>query len=51
MLLPVAELPEYQRAAARLLAEADRRAIVDYLAAHAVVGDLIEGTGGVRKLR
>jgi hypothetical protein len=51
MLLTVAELPEYLRAATRLLADADRRAIVDHLAAHPKAGDLIEGTGGVRKLR
>ena len=51
MLLTVAELPEYLRAAARLLADGDRRAIVDHLAAHPTAGDLIEGTGGVRKLR
>ena len=51
MLLTVAELPEYLRAATRLLADADRRAIVDHLAAHPTAGDLIEGTGGVRKLR
>ena len=51
MLLTVAELPEYLRAAARLLVEVDRRAIIDHLAAHPADGDLIEGTGGVRKLR
>ena len=51
MLLTVAELPEYLRAATRLLADADRRAIVDHLAAYPAAGDLIEGTGGVRKLR
>ena len=51
MLLTVAELPEYLRATARLLADADRRAIIDHLAAHPADGDLIEGTGGVRKLR
>jgi hypothetical protein len=51
MLLTVAELPEYLRMAGKLLADADRRAIVDYLAAHPTAGDLIEGTGGVRKLR
>ena len=51
MLLTVAELPEYLRTAGKLLADADRRAIVDYLAAHPTAGDLIEGTGGVRKLR
>jgi hypothetical protein len=51
MLLTVAELPEYLRAAAKLLVEADRRAILEYLAAHPSAGDLMEGTGGVRKLR
>ena len=51
MRLTVAELPEYLHAATRLLADADRRAIVDHLAAHPAAGDLIEGTGGVRKLR
>ncbi len=51
MLLTVAELPEYLRTTAKLLADADRRAVVDYLAAHPKAGDLIEGTGGVRKLR
>jgi len=34
-----------------LLEDDDRRAIVDHLAAHPAAGDLIEGTGGVRKLR
>ncbi len=51
MLLTVAELPEYRRAAGRLLSEDDRRALVDHLAARPRAGDLIEGTGGVRKLR
>ena len=51
MLLTVAELPGYLRATARLLADADRRAIIDHLAAHPADGELIEGTGGVRKLR
>ena len=51
MLLTVAELPEYLRTAGKLMADTDRRAIVDYLAAQPTAGDLIEGTGGVRKLR
>ena len=51
MLLTVAELPEYLRTATKLMADADRRAIVDHLAAHPQAGNLIEGTGGVRKLR
>lgn len=49
-MLTVAELPEYLRAASKLLSDADRRAVVDHLAAHPKAGDLIEGTGGVRKL-
>ena len=50
-MMTVAELPEYLRRAAKLLGDEDRRAVVDYLAAHPKAGDLIEGTGGVRKLR
>jgi hypothetical protein len=50
MRLTVAELPEYLRAATRLMADADRRAIVDHLAAHPQAGDLIEGTGGVQAM-
>jgi hypothetical protein len=51
MLLTVAELPEYLRAATKLLAEDERLAIIEYLASHPSAGDLIEGTGGVRKMR
>ncbi len=51
MLLTIAELPEYLRSATRLLADGDRRAIIDHLAANPTAGDLIEGTGGMRKLR
>lgn len=51
MLLTVAELPEYLRTADKLLSATERRAIVDHLAAQPAAGDLIEGTGGVRKLR
>jgi hypothetical protein len=51
MLLTVADLPEYLRTACKLLADAERRAIVNHLAEHPTAGDLIEGTRGVRKLR
>jgi hypothetical protein len=51
MLLTVAELPEYLRAASKLLSESERHALVVHLAANPKAGDLIEGTGGVRKLR
>ena len=51
MLLTVAELPEYQKASARLMSAEERMAIVQFLAARPKAGDLMEGTGGIRKLR
>jgi len=47
----VAELPEYIRAADKLMSADERQDIVRYLAAHPRGGDVMEGTGGVRKLR
>jgi hypothetical protein len=49
--LTIAEVPEYIRRAEKLLTEEERRDIVDYLAANPKAGDIMEGTGGVRKLR
>ena len=46
MLMTVAELPEYQRRAERLLSEDERHDIVSYLAAFPKDGDLIRSTGG-----
>jgi len=39
------------RQAEKLLTEAERQDVLSYLAAHPKTGDLIEGTGGIRKLR
>lgn len=50
-MLTIAEVPEYIRRAEKLLTEAERREILDYLAAKPKAGDIMEGTGGVRKLR
>ena len=47
----VAELPEYIRAADKLMSADERQDIIRYLAAHPKDGDVMEGTGGVRKLR
>lgn len=47
----VAETPEYIRRADKLLSDDERRDVLHYLAAHPRAGDLMEGTGGVRKLR
>lgn len=50
-MLTIAELPEYIRKADKLLSQAEHSDVVSYLAAHPKSGDLMEGTGGVRKLR
>lgn len=50
-MITVAELPEYIRCAEKLLSEAERRSVVDYLAEHPRAGDVMEGTRGIRKLR
>lgn len=50
-MLTVAELPSYIRHAEKLLSASERGDVVSYLAMHPKAGDLIEGTGGVRKLR
>ena len=47
----IAEMPEYIRRAERLLSEVERQAVIDYLAAFPKAGIVIQGTGGIRKLR
>lgn len=51
MLVTVAETPEYVRSADRLLRLDEREAIVRFLAGRPRAGDVMQGTGGVRKLR
>jgi hypothetical protein len=50
-MLTIAEVPEYIRKSEKLLTDGERRDVLNYLAAHPKAGDLMEGTGGVRKLR
>jgi len=47
----VVETPRYLLAAAKLFEDDDRAALLNYLACNPTAGDLIQGTGGVRKLR
>lgn len=51
MLITVGETPEYVRRATRLLSESERSELIDHVAANPRAGDLVQGTGGVRKLR
>jgi hypothetical protein len=50
-LITVVELPEFLRAATKVWSEEDRAAFVDFIAAHPTAGVIVEGTGGVRKVR
>jgi len=51
VLITVAEMPEYIRCAEKLLSESECKDVIDYVAAQPKAGDLIQGTGGIRKLR
>jgi len=49
--ISVIETPEFLSAARKIISDEKRALLVDYLAYHPMAGDLIPGTGGVRKLR
>src|ERR1700732_3543042 len=49
--ITVVETPEFLSAMRKLMIEEQRAVLVDYLAYNPTAGDLIQGTGGVRKLR
>jgi hypothetical protein len=49
--ITVVELPTFLRVAAGIWDEVERREMVDFVARNPEAGDLISGTGGVRKLR
>lgn len=45
------ETPEFLAATGRMMTDEERGLLVDYLAYNPTAGELIPGTGGVRKLR
>lgn len=47
----IVELPEFIRRAQALLKEDEKLSIINYLAAHPQAGEIMRGTGGIRKLR
>ena len=49
--ISVIETPEFLSATRKLMNDEERALLVDYLAYNPRAGDLIPGTGGVRKLR
>lgn len=50
-MITVAETGEFIRKAKKLLSEDERQELVSYLSAHPESGAVMEGTGGIRKLR
>lgn len=50
-LVTVVELQEFSRGAAKLWSDAELTEFIDFIAAHPLAGVVIEGTGGVRKVR
>ena len=49
--ITVAETPMFMRAAEKIWSEDERAALVDFVAHNPEAGDVIPGSGGVRKLR
>ena len=49
--ISVVETPEFLSATRKLMTDDERALLLDYLAYNPTSGDLVPGTGGVRKLR
>ena len=47
----IVELPEFLRKSEKLLTTSQRLSVINYLAEHPASGDIMQGTGGIRKLR
>ncbi|WP_286876433.1 type II toxin-antitoxin system RelE/ParE family toxin [Marinimicrobium sp. UBA4509] len=47
----IVELPEFIKRASNLLKDEEKASIINYLAFHPQGGDIMQGTGGIRKLR
>jgi hypothetical protein len=47
----VVELPEFLKRSNKLLKDSEKQSMINYLAAHPSSGDVMQGTGGIRKLR
>ena len=51
ILQTVLEMPEFIRQSESCMDDESRKTFIDYIAEHPLTGDLIVGTGGVRKIR
>lgn len=51
MHITIAETSEYTNKVTKLLTDNEQKDVIDYLSVHPKTGVLIQGTGGIRKLR
>ncbi len=51
MLITIVELPEFRKRSETILTNDERDELLYYLSANPKSGDLIQGSGGIRKLR
>jgi len=51
MLITIVELPEFQKSSEKVLSQKEKDELFYYLSLNPIAGDLIKGTGGIRKLR
>lgn len=51
MLITIVELPEYIKLAGKILSKDERDELLFFLSSHPKAGELMQGTGSVRKLR
>ncbi len=51
MLITIVELPEFQKRSKKKLSKNERDELLYFLSANPKAGDLIQGSGGIRKLR
>ncbi len=47
----IVELPEFIKKSEKILSISQRLSIINYLAQHPASGEIMQGTGGIRKLR
>jgi hypothetical protein len=50
-MITIVELPEFTRRSKKLLTEDEQSNLINYLATHPTIGVLLQGTGGIRKVR
>jgi len=50
-MITIAETEPFQKKIAKLLSLEEKNDLISYLSEHPSAGDLIQGTGGIRKLR